>query len=81
MGVVRASRLRRFPRGHDFGFYIYTPESDEVLRKNWRGAWSTADWAALVESRAHYVERGVGFGLGWSLYELNVLSRQRAHGR
>jgi hyaluronoglucosaminidase len=54
-----------FLAAHDFGFYLYTPKSDEVLRKNWGGAWSTADWAALVEVRAHYAERGVGFGQGF----------------
>jgi hypothetical protein len=55
-----------FLRESGFGFYLYAPKYDAVLRKRWRESWSAQSWQAIQNLRAAYREAGVQFGIGFT---------------
>lgn len=55
-----------FLRESGFGFYLYAPKYDAVLRKRWREDWDAESWKAIQELRATYREAGVAFGVGFT---------------
>ena len=59
-----------FLNRYAFGFYIYAPKSDQLLRKHWRESWSPADWSELQGLRKVYAEHSVSFGVGLTPYGL-----------
>ena len=54
-----------------YGFYIFAPKDDAILRKRWRDDWSEGEWTALSMIRESYREAGVLFGLGLSPWDLH----------
>ena len=54
-----------------YGFYIFAPKDDAILRKRWRDDWSEGEWTALSMIRESYREAGVLFGLGLSPWGLH----------
>lgn len=55
---------------HGYGFYIYAPKSDELLRRRWREPYPNAEFQALAALAAHCRAHDVRFGVGLSPYEL-----------
>jgi hyaluronoglucosaminidase len=55
---------------HDYGFYIYAPKSDAILRRHWQSDWRPQEWDKLLRLRNVYRQAQVDFGVGLSPYEL-----------
>lgn len=55
-----------------FGFYIYAPKDDRLLRQRWREPWprATVEQAAALARR--YRDKGLRFGIGFSPFELHL---------
>ncbi len=64
----RALVERLAPAG--YGFYLYAPKADELLRRRWREPFPEARHADLAEFAAFCRARGARFGVGLSPFEL-----------
>jgi len=65
----RADMVRALaPAG--YGFYLYAPKADAILRRRWREPYPDADLAALGVFAQVCRDTGVRFGVGLSPYEL-----------
>jgi len=51
-------------------FYIYAPKADRFLRKAWTEPWPAADFEALAALCQAARAAGLGFGLGFSPFEI-----------
>jgi len=51
-------------------FYIYAPKADRFLRKAWTEPWPKADFERLAMLSQAYRDAGLGFGLGFSPFEI-----------
>ena len=51
-------------------FYIYAPKADPYLRKAWSEPWPAADFERLAALSRAYRAAGLGFGLGFSPFEI-----------
>lgn len=60
--------LMTFFGGQDFGFYIYAPKEDGLLRKQWRAEWPVEYVTRLRELSAQCRAAGLAFGVGLSPY-------------
>jgi hyaluronoglucosaminidase len=65
----RADMVRALaPAG--YGFYLYAPKADAILRRRWREPYSDAELEALAAFARVCRDAGVRFGVGLSPYEL-----------
>jgi hypothetical protein len=65
----RADMVRALaPAG--YGFYLYAPKADAILRRRWREPYSAAELRALAAFAQVCRDTGVRFGVGLSPYEL-----------
>ncbi len=55
---------------HGYGFYLYAPKADALLRRSWRDPYPDDRLERLADFAAVCRESGVRFGVGLSPYEL-----------
>lgn len=60
-----------FLRENGYGFYLYAPKGDRILREDWPEPWPGETFEALQQLRDRYRQAGVAFGIGLNLYELH----------
>lgn len=60
----------RFLKRHGFSFYIYAPKADAYLRKKWREPFPKEHEERLARLAAECRKAGIGFGVGFSPYEI-----------
>lgn len=60
----------RFLKQNGFGFYIYGPKSDSMLRKHWADNWSNEYLSGLRKLAKFYHEQSVTFGVALSPFGL-----------
>jgi hypothetical protein len=66
---ARADQIR-FLAGHGYGFYIYAPKADLLLRERWREDYPQDIADQLRRTAGVCAEAGVRFGVGLSPFEI-----------
>ncbi|HLI65356.1 MAG TPA: beta-N-acetylglucosaminidase domain-containing protein, partial [Caulobacteraceae bacterium] len=59
-----------FLQREGYGFYIYAPKADRILRERWREPWPAETRAALARFATHCQSVGIRFGVGLSPFEI-----------
>ena len=64
-------RYATFLRDHGFGFYVYAPKGDRIIREDWPDPWPEQTFESLLELGETYRSTGLAWGIGLNLFELH----------